>query len=167
MAIKKIYEEVVKLLEANPDKKIKDILDEVISLCEAKRARGGITYIKDTKGTVVAILDYYYKRWMPTVGPKSVEFGVKESSSTGLNPSCKDGASLWTKQNRQMNNELKGILGLVKAKKLKIEDIDKEEARIKKKYTVIAETELGFETRDEVVKYLGKIHKVKLEVKEN
>ncbi len=165
MAVKKVFVELFEFLEdkaKDPKITLASVMEEAQSMCEAQRSRGGQTFIRDAKKNVVGILDYTFKRWMPLVGPKAVEFGSKVSSSTGLNPSCKEGASIWTKNNRLREKELKGILGEVKSGKLDIKDIDKREAAIKAKYSKVPETDLGFETKDELVKYLTKVHKVKL-----
>jgi hypothetical protein len=101
-AIKKAYVEIVDLLEANRDSKVKTIIDQVIALASAKTGGGGAgrstTFHKDENGTVVAIKCYYHQLWMD---PRVVEFGQKVGSATGYNSMCKDGVSKWTKQQRE------------------------------------------------------------------
>ena len=155
MAIKKVYQEIVAFLEDNPEKKVKSVLDEVISMCEAKRASGAQTYLKDAKGKVVAILDYYFKRWMPLVGSQAVEFGIKNGSSTGYNTMCKVGASQWVKQNRQIKNAKTDMLKELKAGTLLPKDIEAREIEIEAESKKIVGTDLGFATKEEVLQYLA------------
>jgi hypothetical protein len=99
MAIKKAYQAIVSLLEANRGELVENIIDNVIELASAKSGGGGgkaTTHHRDEEGNVVAIRCGYHKKWMD---PSVVEFGVKKSSATGLNSMCKDGMSKWTSQN--------------------------------------------------------------------
>ena len=101
MTIKKAFVEIVELLEANENSKVKSILPDVIQLASAKQGGGGggaTTFHKNEDGEVVGIRCFYHGKWM---SPAVVEFGKKASSSTGLNSMCKDGVSKWTKQQRQ------------------------------------------------------------------
>lgn len=113
-----------------------------------------ITFIKDANGATVAIFDYYFKRWMPLVGEEAVEFGSKASSATGLNNMCKLGVSLWTKQQRRKKQESADLLAKVEAGELEVEDIASEREAIEARAKEIEPTDLGFESRDEVVAYL-------------
>lgn len=96
MAVKKQFQDLVNLLEANAEKKVKSIMDDVLALVETK-SRGGSanTTHRDEKGNLVAIFDYYFKQWMPI---SHIEFGAKASSNTGFNSMCKEGVSNWTRQ---------------------------------------------------------------------
>lgn len=96
MAVKKQFQDLVNLLEASADKKVKSIMDEVLALVETK-SRGGSanTAHRDEDGNLVAIFDYYFKQWMPI---SHIEFGAKASSNTGFNSMCKEGVSNWTRQ---------------------------------------------------------------------
>ena len=74
--VKKAYQDIVSFLEANKDAKVSKVLEQVIEMASAKANRSeGSTFIKDASGNAVAILDYYFKRWMPLVGDKAVDFG--------------------------------------------------------------------------------------------
>ena len=66
MAIKKVFVEIVSLLEANPESRVKELLDQVKELASAKSAGGGAatTFHKDENGNVVAIRCYYHNLWM-------------------------------------------------------------------------------------------------------
>lgn len=108
MTIKKAYIELHALLTANEDKKVKSILPEAIELMSAKGAGGAASSVhKDADGNVVAVLDYYFKKWLPV---SLVEFGKKANSASGLNTMCKLGTSLWTKQQREFKNGKEALL---------------------------------------------------------
>ena len=103
MAIKKVFAELVELLEANRDQKVANVLDQVIEIASAKKGGGGSnstgrTYHKDDEGNVVAVRCYYLQKW---VRPSEAEFGAKNGTPTGLSTMCKYGTSMWTKQQRE------------------------------------------------------------------
>lgn len=155
MAIKKMYVELVELLEANQDNKVKSILPDVIAMVSAKQARNvGSTFIKNSEGETVAIRCYYFQRWMPLVGDNAVEFGAKKSTATGYNTMCKDGVSHWTKQNNAAKKAHDALLDRLEAGDLTTDQIPAEKARIEEERRQVVETELGFAERDEVVAYL-------------
>lgn len=155
--VKKAYQAIVDLLEANREVKVSKILDQVIAMTEAKAARSeGSTFIKNDKGETVAIQDYYFKRWMPLVGPGAVEFGAKAKTATGFNTMCKDGVSHWTKAQRDAKNASADLLKQVSAGAIKPADIAAHQAKIEEGRKAIAETALGFASEDEVRKYLAK-----------
>lgn len=156
MTIKKAYESIITFLEANQDKKVKAILDEVRELASAKTNRaGGSNYIKDSTGNVVAILDYYFKRWMPLVGEAAVEFGAKKNTPTGFNTMCKKGVSEWTKQQSEAKKANAQLLTRVAAGEIQPSDIPAEQAAIEQARGNIVETELGFASKEEVLAYLA------------
>lgn len=98
--IKKAYEAIVELLEANRNVKVEKIIDSVIELASTKKSGGGAggrTFVKDAEGTVVAIRCYYLQKW---VNPAEAEFGAKTGTPTGLSTMTKYGTSQWTKQQR-------------------------------------------------------------------
>jgi len=156
--VKKAYQAIVDFLEANKDVKVSKVLDQVIQMTEAKAGAGGAgtTFIKDVQGNTVAVMDYYFKRWMPLVGDKAVEFGAKVKTATGFNSMCKAGVSLWTKQQRDAKNANAVLLSKVASGELKPSDIAAEQVRIEEARKTIAATELGFATQDELMKYLAK-----------
>lgn len=159
MAIKKAYQDIVSLLEANADKKVSSILEQVVALASAKGGGGGAgAFIKDAKGTTVAIFDYYFKRWMPLVGTKAVEFGAKANTATGLNSMCKEGVSHWTKAQRVAKQANADLLTRVASGEIQPSDIAAEQAKIEATRQEIIETEMGFHTDDKekLLKYLAK-----------
>ena len=153
--IKKAYKEIVDLLENNRDTKVKHIIDQVIALASAKSSRSeGSSYIKDAEGTPVAIFDYYFKRHMPLVGDKAVEFGAKAKTATGFNTMCKEGVSHWTKQQKEAKNANTALLSKVASGEIAPDAIVAHQEEIETARKTIAETELGFETIDELNAYL-------------
>lgn len=155
MTIKKAYADIVAFLEENQDKKVRAVLEDVKNMASAKVAReGGSTFLKDAAGNTVAILDYYFKRWMPLVGEKAVEFGVKKNTATGFNTMSKAGTSAWTKQQREAKQAEQNLLAEVSAGNIKPSDIPAKQAEIETARKAIEATELGFETKEQVVAYL-------------
>ena len=156
MTVKKMYIEIVELLEANQNKLVSEVLQDVINLASAKSNKGasGSTFIKDVNGDVVAIQCYYFKRFMPLVGNEAVEFGAKKSTTTGYNTMCKLGVSLWTKQNKQAKEETDAILERLEANEIDISQIAKIKAEIAERKARIEDTDLGFSTKEECLGYL-------------
>lgn len=161
MSIKKAYEPIiaamVAALETNPKVRLADVMEEIKALASAKAARSveGKSAIRDASGTVVAIFDYYFKRWMPLVGEKAVEFGKKANTNTGFNTMCKEGVSLWTKQQNDATKANKQLLEDVKSGTIQATDIGARQEEIEVARKSIAPTELGFVSEDEVNAYLA------------
>lgn len=159
MTVKKAYLPIVEFLTENSDKKVKSILDEVIAMCSAKASRtsgsGVSNFIRDANGNVVAINDYYFKRWMPLVGEQAVEFGAKRGTPTGFNSMSKEGVSNWTKQQRQAKQAHHELLNRVAAGEITPDQIPAEQAKIEEERKSIVGTELGFATIEELVAYLN------------
>ena len=131
-------------------------------LASAKTASAvGYASLKDAEGKTVAILDYYFKRWMPLVGDKKVDVGAKQGTNTGYNTMSKAGVSEWTKQNRAKQQAKEQLLKDVANGSVKNTDLMTKLAEIEEKSKVIVPTELGFATEAEVRKYL-EANKVKL-----
>jgi len=157
--VKKAFQPIVDLMEQavaeNPKAKVSDILNQVIALTAAAVSRGvGSTFIKNKAGETIAIYDYYFKRWMPLVGEKAVEFGAKAKTATGFNSMCKEGVSHWTKQQREAKNAEQAILDEVAAGNLAIDQIASKRAEIEAARKAIVPTEHGFATLEEVGAYL-------------
>ena len=148
--IKKAYQPILNLLEANPDAKVKTLLDQVRELASAKSAGGGAatTFHKDEAGNVVAIKCYYHQRWM---NPTLAEFGKKANSASGYNPMSKDGLSKWTKQQSQFKKTKEQLLDDVANGTLQPADIAArlQEAEVARDAIVPREDSYGFETLEE------------------
>lgn len=148
--IKKAYQPILNLLEANPDAKVKTLLDQVRELASAKSAGGGAatTFHKDEAGNVVAIKCYYHQRWM---NPTLAEFGKKANSASGYNPMSKDGLSKWTKQQSIFKKTKEQLLDDVANGTLQPADIAArlQEAEAARDAIVPREDGYGFETLEE------------------
>lgn len=158
--IKKSFQVIHEVLTANQSSKVADLMDQLESLMSTK-SRGAVkgttsrTFLKSVDGEVVAILDYYFKRWMPLVGDDAVEFGKKAGSTTGYNSMSKEGLSAWTKQQTEAKKALEQILTDVEAGTLDASDIGARREEIEAERKSIVPTDLGFETREEVEAYLS------------
>lgn len=156
--IKKAFEPIIEYLRANQDAVVADILGGAEALAAAKTgggSGGATTFLKDTEGNTVAILDYYFKRWMPLIGDEAVEFGAKKGSASGYSTMSKLGTSLWTKQQREAKAAMQKILEDVESGELAVEDIADRKAEIEAARAHVEPTDLGFETKDEVIAYLA------------
>jgi hypothetical protein len=157
MNIKKAYQEIVALLEANENKKIKTLLPQIIALCEAKNGGGseiGKTFLKDDDGEVLAIYCYYFKKWMPLC---DVEFGAKKSTATGFNTMCKEGVSNWTKQQRAATKAKESLLDQLINEDLNPTDLLPAQAEIEEARKAIAlseEPQFHFDTAEKVLAYI-------------
>lgn len=142
--IKKAFEPIVTLLEANPGAKVKDILDQVREMASAKAGAGGgkASTFHKVNGTVIGIFDYYHKKWFD---PRVVEFGTKSNSPTGLNTMCKDGANKWSKQQRELKALDETLLQEVIAGELKPGNVEAERAKRAEQITAIKPLDGEFE----------------------
>lgn len=120
MAIKKTYQELVEFLEANRNKKVDTILDEIKEMTSAKQ--NSKNFITDEAGKVTHIFCYYHKLWEPL---EDVEYGSKKNSSTGFNSMCKEGVNQWTKQQREFKQKDSELLTLVASGEVSPDEIAK------------------------------------------
>lgn len=156
--IKKAYIEVIALLEANKNKKVSTILEDVKALCEAKNSGGseiGTTFLKDENEETIAIFCYYFKKWMPL---SEVVFGKKANTASGYNTMCKEGVSNWTKQQRIAKNEKENLLNDLSEGTIQVEDLGtlKEAIEVGRKMIVESTQDMyHFETSDSVLGYIA------------
>lgn len=137
MAIKKAFLDLHTLLTANQAVVVGDIMDQITELCSGKGAGGASSTVhRDAEGNVVAILDYYFKKWLPI---EFVEFGAKANSSTGLNTMCKLGTSFWTKQQRDFKKGKENLLELVSAGEVAPTEIQEHLDRLEEERSFIAD----------------------------
>lgn len=151
-AIKKVFQPILSLLEANPTARIKDILGQVKELASAKSAGGGspTSFHKDEAGNVVGIRCYYHQKWMhPVVG----DFGKKAGTASGFNSMCKDGLSKWTKQQKEFKNAQQALLAQVASGEVAASDINAKMAKFEAAKTAIVPREdgYGFDTIEELL----------------
>ncbi len=156
--IKKVFAEVYAFLTDNEGAKVKTIMPQLEAIMSAK-ARGAIAgatrmSIRDADNRVVAILDYQFKRWMPLIGERAVEFGQKLGTATGLNPMSKAGVAAWTKAQRVAKDASAALITRIANGELQPSDIPAEQAAIEAARVTTPETTLGFATYDEVLAYL-------------
>lgn len=157
MNIKKNFVEIIAFLEANQDKKIKSILEEVKTLCSAKSSGGseiGTTFLKDENDNTIAIFCYYFKKWMPL---GQVEFGQKVNTASGYNTMCKEGVSNWTKQQRQASQEKENLLTQLSEGTITVEDLPRLQAEIEERRKVIVtpkDATYHFETAESVLAFI-------------
>ncbi len=153
MAVKKIYLEIVKLMENNLDKKVEDILPALMELASKSRADETAFYHPET-GKLLAIYCYYHKRWEQV----SVhEYGVKRSTKTGLNTMCKEGNRMWNKQYKDSRyREAELLVGLYDGT-LKVTDIGQIRHDIETAKFTIKPSEIGvsFSELSELKKEIG------------
>ena len=98
--VKKAFEEIYALLEANQGKKVSTIMPELIELMSKKGGgqANGKNFLTDEEGNVTHVFCYYHKKWEDVT---VAEYGAKKGTATGLNTMCKEGVSAWTKQQRR------------------------------------------------------------------
>lgn len=171
--VKKAFQPIADLLLASKDKKVSEIMADFFELAKVQvnRTSGDIA-VYDSKGKVVALYDYFLKRWMPLVGPAAVEFGPKAGTSTGYQGMSKLGFAAHTSQQRIAKNAELDLIPQVVKGEIKPEEIPArqaaiEEARkatpthVKDGETLIEVVKLGFATQEEVTAYLTE-NKVKI-----
>ena len=110
MAIKKDFQLIVEFLEANQNKKVATILEQLREMCSQQNT---VTFKKDAEGNVTEIFCYYHKRWELV---SEHEYGKKASNkATGLNTMCKVGYNQWTKQQAAAKKAKEQLLARVAA----------------------------------------------------
>ena len=105
MTIKKQFEELVALLEANKSKKVSTMLPEILELCSAKQQAK--TFKLNDAGEVTHVFCYYHKQWEDV---SECPYGIKKSSASGLNSMCKIGYNQWSKQQRDYKKAKEELL---------------------------------------------------------
>lgn len=152
MQVKKAFEEVFALLEANQNRKVSSIMPELMELMSRKSAGGvdGRTFIKDDDGNVIAVFCYYHKKWELVC---DCEYGTKKGTASGLNTMCKEGVNQWTKQQRDKKKANEEILALVVAGKLSVDKIASEQHIIdlRAKEILPRADGLGYDSYDELM----------------
>lgn len=127
MNTKKSFQEVVAFLELNKDKKVSDIIEDVLMMTVSKKV-AEVTRI-NKKGQL-EVFCWYHKEWENTT---LIEYGKKASTDTGLNTFCKVGVNQWTKQQADAKKEQCALLENVAEGEVKPEEINKRLAEIELK----------------------------------
>ena len=125
MTIKKQYQELVTFLEANKNKKVSSILEDIVAMTEAKVQTQ--THIRNANDEVIAIFCYFHKQWELL---EMVEYGAKKSSSTGLNTMCKQGVRGWTKTQKEVKAIPDQLLNLVMSGELDASELVERKATL-------------------------------------
>jgi len=145
--IKKDYIALVELLEANSNKKVKDILAKVLELASVKTTK---TFFKNDADEVVVVYCYYHKKFEVV---SKAEYGLKAGTPSGLNSMCKEGANAWTKQQREAKQAQQALLSQVASGELNPADLQSKLAEIEADRKVIKarQDEHGFDTLEEAL----------------
>lgn len=154
--IKKAYVNIIALLQDNEDAQVADILPRAIELASAKSGGGNgrsSTFVRDSEGNIIAVKCFYFKRWM---NPADVAFGAKKSSASGLSSMCKEGVSLWTKQQRAFAKGKEQALADVMAGDITADELPNVMAELEEARTHISSApELSFDTLEELCEHYG------------
>lgn len=152
MAIKKQFEEIYALLEANKNKQIKTVMADLLVLMQSKSSGSDLnrTFIKDDEGNVTYVYCYYHKKWESV---KVAEYGVKANTATGLNTMCKEGVSSWTKQQRAFKKAQADLLQAVANQELSPEELPAlmEQLEVERKTIEVRNDEHGFDTAEDIL----------------
>jgi len=145
--IKKVYVELVELLESNQNKKVSSIMDQVLELATTKQSTKN--FLTNDNGEVTHVFCYYHKKWEPLA---EVEFGKKKHSASGFNSMCKEGVNQWSKQNRDAKKAEAELLDKVASGELAPDDIQsaREQIQAEKSKIVPREDGIGFDSIDEL-----------------
>lgn len=151
MNIKKQYAEIFALLEANQNRKVSTIMPQLAALMSAKTSGGsdiGRTYLKNEAGEVYAVYCYYHKKWELT---SVAEYGSKLNTATGFNTMCKQGVSMWTKQDRRYKKAREALLMQLAAQEIDHDEFNSamEQEVEQKKAIEVRDDEHGYETAEE------------------
>ena len=122
MNIKKQYEELFALLQANQNRKVSAIMPDLLILMQAKSGGSDIgkTFLKNEDGSTYAVYCYYHKRWELV---EQVGYGLKANTATGLNTMCKEGVSNWAKQQRTYKKAKDQLLEQVADQTISVDDL--------------------------------------------
>lgn len=122
MNIKKQYEEIFALLQANQNRKVATIMPDLLALMQSKSGGSDIgkTFLKDDEGSTYAVYCYYHKKWELV---EHIPFGAKANTATGLNTMCKEGVSNWSKQQRLYKKAKDELLEQVADQKISADEL--------------------------------------------
>ena len=156
--IKKVFEPIIALLEANLGTTAEELLPQAVALAEAKVGGGGggkaSTFHRNEAGDVTAVFCYYFKKWFK---PSEVEFGAKKNSASGLNSMCKVGLSAWNKQQAALKKLDQEVLELLMSEELAVADAEEFKATrtAEIKEVVAMPDELASVSYDDLEQLLG------------
>ena len=129
--IKKAFVEIHNILESNQDKKVGELMDQLLELMESKQRDKNHEY-RDGK---LYIFCYYHKEWECV---DDIEYGSKANTATGYNTMCKIGVNCWTKQQRDFKQAKSALLDKVMSGEIEASELDSEIAKLEEaKNTII------------------------------
>ncbi len=165
--IKKVYQEVNALLEANKDSLVADLMPQLRALMSAKvgGSEVGSTHLKDDQGNVIAVFCYYHKCWELVADH---EYGSKAGTTTGLNSMCKLGVNQWTTQQRLAKKAKEQLLTKLQSGEIAVEDLAHEQEVIEQQRNNIVIPEnypKAFNSLEELQASLANVQQVVKKVK--
>lgn len=160
--IKKVYQEVNALLEANKDSLVADLMPQLRALMSAKvgGSEVGSTHLKDDQGNVIAVFCYYHKRWELV---SEHAYGSKVGTTTGLNSMCKLGVNAWTTQQRLAKKAKEQLLTKLQSGDLTIELLPAEQDAIEEQRNAIIFADSypkAYDTLEELQESLANVKQV-------
>jgi len=148
MTIKKSYIDIVEFLQANENKKVSSIMEQVFLMAESKKQSS--THLMNDDGTVYAIFCYYHKQWEIVI---DVPYGSKANTVTKLNTMCKVGNAKLTKKQRDSKLAKEALLDGVSNGSINPADIKELKADIEVVRLTMDTTDMpiGFTSEEEVL----------------
>lgn len=116
--IKKNFVEIHDILVSNKDKKVGDIIEQLMPIFESKQRDKNH---RTNENGQLEVFCYYHKQWENT---EEVEYGKKANTATGLNSMCKIGTNQWTKQQREFKKAKAELLDKVLAGEIDSSDLN-------------------------------------------
>lgn len=141
--IKKDYIALIAFLEANKNKKVNTILDELKEMCSKKT--NDKTFKVDEHGEVTHVFCYYHKTWEVV---SECIYGPKKSTASGLNTMCKEGVSNWTKQQRIAKQSKEALLNQIGSGEVTVEQLPELQAVIETERNKIVEHSIEVAARE-------------------
>lgn len=157
--IKKVYQEVNALLEANKNSLVADLMPQLRALMSAKVGGSsiGATHLKDEEGNVIAVYCYYHKKWELVANHI---YGAKVGTTTGLNSMCKLGVNQWTTQQRVAKKAKEDLLTKLQSGEIAVEDLASEQEAIEEQRNAIVYSEaypMAYDTLEELKESLANV----------
>ena len=145
--VKKGFESIVALLNANKNKKVETIMPQLLELVSAqKRKTNGLYY----NNVLIGKFCWYHKQYELF---DEVEFGLKKHSTDGYNQMCKLGVNQWTKAQRDAKAQEASLLALVISGELAASDLQAKLDEINAQKDAIDESTkpIGYSTEEEAI----------------
>ena len=174
--VKKAFQPLFEMLEANKGKKIDDKLINSLKsidgiMPKAGGASGGAGHVEtvvDGVRKVLAIYDTFQQGWYPVNGatPQAVTCGEKSGTRSGLNIHTGPGSTLYSKS-RKLANDLTKALGDLDEMFESSNEMTKQEWQAKKEELRNAEAKAQKVLREEIVPGFDSEDAVKAHLKEH